>query len=85
MVKPGGHLWILVFGICCAESFLSEVDVEALRVFSIEIVCSPKQLDEFTIVVDKVIFWKVEIFLYPKVDEDIPVLVIQPKSSFHVI
>jgi hypothetical protein len=35
--------------------------MEALCVFSVEIVCGPEELNEFTIVVEKVIFGKVKI------------------------
>ena len=64
---------------------LSEVNVEALCVLGIEIVRGSKELNEFMIVVDKVGFRKIKIIPYPEINKDVSILMVQPKSSFHVV
>jgi len=67
------------------KSFFNKVDVETLCVFGVEIVCGPEEFNEFTIVVEKVIFGKVEIIAYTKIDENLTIVVIKLQSSFHGI
>jgi len=65
------------------KSLLNIIDVEALCVFGVEIVCGPEELNEFMIVVEKVIFEKVEIIVYTEIDENLMIFVIELQSSFH--
>ncbi len=56
-------------------------DVEALCIFGVEIVCGPEELNEFMIVVEKVIFGKVEIIAYTKINKNLMIFVIEVQSS----
>src|SRR6266511_5424126 len=67
------------------KGILGKVYVETFGVFSIQIVHSYKQLNEFMIMVDKVVFQKIEIVPYSKINEDITILVVELESSFHMV
>ena len=72
-IKPYCHLRVLVLVIRSAVGVLGKVNVEALSVLGVEVVSSPKALDEVAIMPHIMELRNIEIVTNSEIDENIAV------------
>lgn len=73
--KPKGHLWRFILSIGNILCILCKINVKALSIFNVAVVCCAIEFDVHNVVVEEVKFGDVEIFMYPQIDEDVFIIV----------
>ena len=68
--EPNSHLRVLITVIGCAVRVLCQINVKALRIFSVVVVRCAEQLNGLDIVNQRVEFGKVEVLANTELDKD---------------